>query len=334
MALDPQAKAYLDQIAAAEVRDVPWISVREARAQMEVGALMLGRPPAVGRIETITFPGPSGPVRLRITTPEGPGPFPALIYFHGGGFVVGSLSSHDHLCRALTNAARVAVVSVDYRLAPEHPFPAAPDDAEAATTWIGDPANAAPLGIDPTRLAVGGDSAGGNLATVAARRARDRGGPRLALQVLLYPVTDSDLDTPSYREHPEGFLLTRAAMAWYWDQYVPEPSDRTHPDAAPLRAADLSGLPPALILTAEHDVLRDEAEAYAQRLDASGVPVRLTRYDGMIHGFLRRHGVFTQGQTALAEVARALTSALHPSPLDRLHAPPAQSKARRETGRD
>jgi acetyl esterase len=311
MVLDPQVKAYLDQLAAANVQDVPAISVREARAQMEVGAMMLGRPPKVGRIEDTSFSGPAGPVRLRLTAPDGPGPFPALVYFHGGGFAVGSLSSHDHLCRAITNAAGVAVVSVHYRLAPEHPFPAAPDDAYAAAAWLAEPAHAAALGIDPTRLAVGGDSAGGNLATVVARRARDRGGPALAFQLLIYPVTDSVLDTPSYHENADGYLLTRAAMAWYWDQYVPDPARRSDPDAAPLRAADLSGLPPALIVTAGHDVLRDEAEAYARRLQEAGVPTRLARYPGMIHGFLRRHALFDQGRVALSEVADALRAALY-----------------------
>jgi len=310
MALDPQAKAYLDQLAAANVLDIPAISVREARAMMEVGAMMLGRPPKVARIEDTTFPGPAGPVRLRVTAPEGDGPHPALIYFHGGGFAVGSLSSHDHLCRSLTNAAGVAVVSVDYRLAPEHPFPAAPDDAYAAAAWLAEPANAAALGLDPSRLAVGGDSAGGNLAAVVALRARDRGGPKLAFQLLIYPVVDCDLDTPSYRENAEGFLLTRAAMTWYWDQYVPDPARRTDPDASPLRADDLSNLPPALIVTAGYDVLRDEAEVYARRLADAGVPVRLTNYPGMIHGFLRRHTLLDQGKVALAEIADALKTAL------------------------
>lgn len=310
MALDPQAKAYLDQLAAANVQDVPAISVREARAQMEVGALMLGKPPKVGRLVDTTFPGPAGPVRLRLTAPADPGPLPALVYFHGGGFVVGSLNSHDNLCRTLTNAAGVAVVSVDYRLAPEHPFPAAVEDATAAVAWLADPANAAALGLDPARLAVGGDSAGGNLAAVVARRARDRGGPRLALQVLLYPVVDCDLDTPSYRENAAGYMLTRDAMAWYWSQYVPDPARRSDPDAAPLRADDLAGLPPALVVTAGYDVLRDEAEAYARRLAAAGVPVRLARHPGMIHGFLRRHALFDAGRAALAEVAAALRDAL------------------------
>ena len=310
MALDPQVKAYLAQIAAAKIVDVPALSLREARAQMEIGATMLGRPPKVGRVTDATCHGPAGPVRLRVTAPEGPGPFAGLLYCHGGGFVVGSLNSHDHLCRALTNASGAAVVSVDYRLAPEHPFPAAADDACAAARWLAEPANAAALGIDPTRLAVGGDRAGGNLAAVVALGARDRGGPALAFQVLLYPIVDCDLNTPSYLENADGYLLTRAAMAWYWEQYVPDPSRRADPDASPLRAGDFSGLPAALIVTAGFDVLRDEGEAYARRLAEAGVPVRLARYPGMIHGFLRRHALFDQGKAALAEIADALKTAL------------------------
>ena len=310
MALDPQVKAYLTQLAAANIQDVPAISVREARAQQELGAMMLGRPPTVGRVTDTTCPGPAGAIRLRVTSPRGQGPFAGLIYFHGGGFVVGSLTSHDHLCRALTNAADVAVVSVDYRLAPEHPFPAAVDDAVAAVSWLAEPSNAEALGIDPERLAVGGDSAGGNLAAVVALRARDRGGPALAFQLLLYPVVDYDLDTPSYREHADGYLLTRAAMAWYWDQYVPDPARRADPDASPLRGPDLSGLPPALVVTAGFDVLRDEGEAYARRLEEAGVPIRVAHYPGMIHGFLRRHALFDQGKVALGEIADALKTAL------------------------
>jgi len=310
MPLDPQARAFLDQLAAANIPDVPALTPREARAQMDVASLMLGRPPQVGRVEDRTFPGPAGPVRVRLTAPGGSGPFPGLVYFHGGGWVVGGLGSHDHLCRAITAASGVSVVSVDYRLAPEHPFPAAVDDAEAAAVWAAD--HAAELGIDPARLAVGGDSAGGNLAAVVARRARDRGRPRLAFQLLIYPIADSDMDTPSYLENAEGYLLTRAAMAWYWGQYVPDPGRRRDPDASPLRAADLSGLPPALVVTAGHDPLRDEAEAYARRLTDAGVPVRLAAYPGMIHGFLRRYTQFDQGKAALAEIAAALKEALRP----------------------
>ena len=310
MTLDPEARKFLDQVAAANIQDVPHLSLHEARAQSEVGALMLGRPPKVERVDDQTFPGPAGPLRIRLTYPEGNGPFPALVYFHGGGWVVGSLATHDHLCRAITNAAGIAVASVDYRLAPENPFPAAVEDAEAATLWIA--ANAPSLGIDPARLAVGGDSAGATLATVVARRLLDRGGPPLALQLLLYPSTNANFNTPSYLENAEGCMLTRAAMQWYWNQYVPTPSDRLHPDASPLLAPSLANLPPAFLITAGHDPLRDEALAYATRLTQSGVPVQHSHYPGMIHGFLRRYSLFTQGKRALEELAQALTQALHP----------------------
>ncbi len=312
MPLDPQAKAFLDQLAAANIPDAPSMTPREVRSQMEVGSLMLGRPPKVGRLDDLTIPGPAGPLRARLTAPESASasaePVPGLVYFHGGGWVAGSIATHDHLCRAITNASGLAVVSVDYRLAPEHPFPAAVDDAEAATAWVA--ANATSLGIDPARLAVGGDSAGGNLAAVVARRARDRGGPPLAFQLLLYPATDADLNSSSYLENAEGYFLTRAAMAWYWDHYIPDPARRLEPDASPLRADDLSGLPPALVITAGYDPLRDEAESYARRLAQAGVAVRHSPYPGMIHGFLRRHSAMDQGKAALAEIAEALQSAL------------------------
>jgi acetyl esterase len=316
MPLDPQAKAFLDQLAAANVPDVPAQTPREARMQMELGALMLGRPPKVARVDDLTIAGPGGALRARLTAPEieaeaeagagaeAGGAVPGLVFFHGGGWVLGSIATHDHLCRAIANASGAAVVSVEYRLAPEHPYPAAVDDAEAATVWVAE--NARALGIDLRRLAVGGDSAGGNVAAVVARRARDRGGPPLALQVLIYPATDAAMSTRSYLENAEGYFLTRAAMAWYWDHYVPDPARRLDPDASPLRAASLAGLPPALVITAGHDPLRDEGEAYARGLAEAGVAVRHVAYPGMIHGFLRRHSVMDQGKAALGEIAAAL----------------------------
>jgi acetyl esterase len=308
MPLDPQARALLEQLTAQAAPPVTVLSPAESRREMEEATRSLGPPVRVARVEDRTIPGSGGPIPIRITMPEGSGPFPALVYFHGGGWVLGSIATHDGICRSLTNGAGVAVVSVNYRLAPEHSFPAAADDAFAATAWVA--AHGGALDIDPGRLAVGGDSAGGNLAAVVALMARDRGEPRLAFQLLVYPITNDDLDTPSYRENAEGYFLTREAMAWYWDQYAPNPRDRRNPYASPLRAPDLSRLPPALVITAEYDPLRDEAEAYALRLTEAGVATRRIRYPGMIHGFLRRAAVLDQGKNALNECAAALRAAL------------------------
>jgi acetyl esterase/lipase len=243
-------------------------------------------------------------VPIRIYGAGGGGGRPALVYLHGGGWVVGSIESHDPGCRRLAARTPCVVVSVDYRLAPEHLFPAGLEDAWAATEWTA--AHLAELGAD--RVAVGGDSAGGNLAAVVALRARDRGLP-LALQVLIYPVIDADLDSPGYREHGEGLNLTRAKMAWYWGRYLAG-ADGFAPEASPLRAADLAGVAPALVQTAEHDPLVHEGEAYAHALGAAGVPVTLTRYDGQIHGFVRLAALCPRGFDALDEVQAALAAAV------------------------
>ena len=194
-----------------------------------------------------------------------------MVYFHGGGWVLGNIESHESICRAIANASGAIVVTVDYRLAPEHRFPAAAQDAYAATSWVAE--HAGEFGGDPGRIAVAGDSAGGNLAAVACLLAKDRNGPRMAFQVLIYPITDYNLHNASYSQFAEGYFLTRSEMAWYWEHYVLKRDDRTHPHAAPCRVDDLSGLPPGLVITAEFDVLRDEGEAYARRLQSAGVPV-------------------------------------------------------------
>jgi acetyl esterase len=230
-----------------------------------------------------------------------------MVYFHGGGWVLGNIESHEGICRALANAAGVTVVSVGYRLAPEHKFPAAALDAYAALMWAA--ASAQELGADPTRVVVAGDSAGGNLAAVACLMARDHRGPSVAYQVLIYPVIDFNLERPSYQECAEGFFLTRAEMAWYWDHYVPSANDRRHPYASPCQSADLGGLPPALVITAEFDVLRDEGEDYAHQLQAASVPVTLRRYEGMIHGFVRRYPFFDKGKAAIEEIGREVRAA-------------------------
>jgi acetyl esterase len=240
----------------------------------------------------------------RIYMPYGTGPFPVLVYLHGGGWVIGDLEAYDATCRALTNAAGCLVVAMEYRLAPEHKFPAAPEDCYAATCWVA--ANAAAIGGDPRRIAVGGDSAGGNLAAVVAQMARDRGGPALVYQLLVYPVTNYGYDTASYEENAEGYLLTRNAMVWFWNHYLRSAADGNNPLASPLRASDLRDLPPAMVLTAEFDPLRDEGEAYAMRLQEAGVPVTLKRYTGTIHGFFSLDAVLDQGKQAMADAAAAL----------------------------
>ncbi|MDG3002926.1 alpha/beta hydrolase [Paludisphaera mucosa] len=307
--VDPQARDFLDRLAAAGLPTIDQQSVAQARTQMDVSTRFLGRPPRVSRVEDRRISGPGGDIPLRVVIPAGvgDGPSPVVVYFHGGGWVVGDLASHEGLCRALANASGAVVVSVGYRLAPEHPFPAAVEDAYAAFAWFA--AQAAEVGGDPTRVAVCGDSAGGNLAAAAALMARDRGGPAPAFQALAYPVLDCDYETESYRRFAVGHFLTRSEMMWYWDQYVPALKDRLNPYASPLRAADFSNLPPALVITAGYDVLRDEGERYAARLDAAGTPVRLSRYPGMIHGFLRRYPFFAEGRRAVDEVAGALRGA-------------------------
>jgi acetyl esterase len=305
MALDPQAKAYLDALVAFGAPP-PWEQVlAELRQAGEVAAPDLFGPVPSVPFEDREIPGPGGPIRVRVYSP-GEGEAPVLVYFHGGGWVVGSLSTHHGTCATLAADAGCSVVSVDYRLAPENRYPAALDDAWAATLWAS--AHAPELGGRPGALAVGGDSSGGNLAAVVAVRARDNALP-LRHQLLVYPVCDADLETLSYLECAEGCGLTRSTMRWFWEQYVPVASERFAPEASPLRAADVGGTAPAHVLTAEYDVLRDEGEAYARRLEAAGVPVTLSRYDGQIHGFFRMAAVIDRARDALSEAAGALRNA-------------------------
>ncbi|MGH7139542.1 MAG: alpha/beta hydrolase [Pirellulales bacterium] len=304
MPLDPIARRLLELAASAGGRPTHLQTPDEARAAMLAQTASLGASEPVAKIEDRAITCGDCSLPIRIYTPEGQGPFLGLVYFHGGGWVIGSIATHDGLCRSIANAAGCVVVSVDYRLAPEHPFPAATEDAYAATQWI--VANAEAWKIDRFRIAVGGDSAGGNLAAVTALMARDRGGPQLALQILLYPIADSDLDTSSYRDFAEGHLLTRDAMAWFFKHYVPAGVVADQPYISPLRSRSLQGLPPALVITAECDPLCDEGNAYARRLESAGVPVKSSCYPGMIHGFIRRHKLLPAGRQALGEIAAAL----------------------------
>jgi acetyl esterase len=264
---------------------------------------------SVDAVVNRTLPGPAGEVPVRIYTPAGGGSglLPALVWFHGGGWVFGSLDTADFACRGIANRAGCRVISVAYRLAPEARFPAAVDDCFAVTKWIAD--HAADLGVDADRLAVGGDSCGGNLAAVVAQLARDQGGPSLAFQVLVYPITDHGFDTPSYRDYGDGYFLTRDAMVWFWNHYLEKLADGDCPLASPLRATTTADLPPAIIITAEFDPLRDEVEAYAARLRADNVTVELVRYDSQIHGFFG-NAMIDDGISALDRVSAALRTAL------------------------
>ena len=307
MPLDPQAKAVLDQFASMGGQQLHEMSVAQARELILGMVALAGEPESVARIENRTVPGSAGQIPVRIYTPVGTAPFPVLVYFHGGGWVIGNLDTHDGICRSLANRVGCLVVSVDYRLAPEHRFPAAPEDCYAATRWLAE--HAGSLGGDKGRIAVGGDSAGGNLAAVVALMARDRGGPKLAFQLLVYPATDTDFETRSYRENSEGYFLSRADMVWFWNHYAPRDEDRRNPYAAPLRAASLRGLPPALVITAEFDPLCDDGNAYAARLREDGVPVRLSQQDGLIHGFFQMGAVIDRGRASVDEGSRALKDA-------------------------
>lgn len=282
MPVDPQIQALLDR--SAHLPGIHTLSVADARARYDALVKVLPPSALIARVAEQSIDGPGDTLKLRIYTPEGTGPFPVIVFFHGSGFVLCSLDTHDGMCRNLCGGAGALVISVDYRLAPEHRFPAAPDDCLAATRWVA--IHAAELGGDPARLVVAGDSAGGNLAAVTALRIRDEGGPRLLGQLLLYPATaHCTADMPSYAENADGYGLTRATMEWFWSHYA-DPSAATNPHAAPLIATDLARLPPALIQVAEYDPLRDEGIRYAQRLAEAHVPTNLSRWEGMNHGFL------------------------------------------------
>jgi len=302
----PEVRALLESLEAAGAPPVESLPVEQARSAAREGLTPWEGPKQpVARTQDLRIPGPEGEIPVRVFTPEGPGPFPGLVYFHGGGWVLCDLETHDRVCRAIARQAGAVVVAVDYRLAPEHKFPAAVVDGYAATGWVA--ANAERLGIDARRVAVGGDSAGGSLSAVIALKCRDAGGPALALQVLVYPVTNlASFDTPSYTEFAEGHFLTRAEMEWFRGHYLAKPEEGLSPDASPLLAQDLRGLPPALVITAECDPLRDEGEAYARRLAEAGVQVTCTRYSGMIHPFFSLPGGLEGGRRAIEQVAAAV----------------------------
>ena len=287
MALNPQAANVIDLIVKSGRPPYHQLTPKDAR-QMFRETRPASTPPApqIGAVRDVLIEGAQA-IPLRVYRPPGVSDsrrLPVLVYFHGGGWVIGDLETHDVLCRQLTAEAGVSVIAVDYRLAPEHKFPAAADDAWAATRWIA--AHAAELGVDADRLAVGGDSAGGNLAAVVALLAREAGGPRIALQILLYPVTDLVSESQSYADLADGYMLTRDSMRWFRAQYLAKEQDAADWRVSPLRAPSLAGLPPALVVTAGYDPLRDEGEAYARRLREAGVSVDAVSFGGMIHGFV------------------------------------------------
>jgi len=307
MALHPQCQAIVD--AAAERG-----SVFDARTADEARALyststeaFAPETPPLKTVEDRTVPGPGGSVPVRIYTPQAEGALPILVYFHGGGWVFGDLETHDAMCRIVADAAGCLVVAVDYRLAPEHKFPAGLEDCIAVTQWCA--AHGGEIGGDPGRIAVGGDSAGGNLAAATAQAARDGGGPKLAFQWLIYPAVDFTADNASLRDNAEGYLLTKAAIDWTLAQYTSGPGEAQDPRASPGLERDLAGLPPALVQTAEFDPLRDEGEAYGEALMAAGVPTEIVRYDGMVHGFMRMGKLVDRAHDALADGAASLKKA-------------------------
>jgi len=307
MPLDPQAQAYFDQMAALNMPALHTLTPEIIRQGTRMQLSLLGEPEPVAHVENRAIPGPAGEIPIRIYRPDDSGPLPVLVFFHGGGWVICDLDTHDPICRSLTNQARCMVVSVGYRLAPEHKFPAAPEDCYAAAQWVAQ--HAAELNGDPARIALGGDSAGGNLTAVVAQMARDRDGPPLIFQLMIYPATNFKAKTASKASNAQGYVLTYEDMLWFTNHYLKSEEDKQNPLASPMLAANLRGLPPALIVTAEYDPLRDEGEQYGERLKEAGVPVTISRYNGMTHGFLSMP--FDQGKKAMAEMSAALRAAFN-----------------------
>ena len=303
MTLHSDARWFLDVIAESGAPPLISMTPDEAREGSAFFVELIGAGPDVASVRDIEIPGPTGAIPARVYKPV-PDPFGTVVYYHGGGWVLGCLDEFDAVCQALAVASGARVVSVDYRLAPEHRFPAAADDAFAALVQI-----AARQPGEP--IVVAGDSAGGNLAAVSALRARETGGPEIALQVLVYPVVDCDFTRPSYVEcSGSDLFLNTAELVWFWDHYAPDEADREHPYASPIRAADLAGLPPAYIVVAQHDPLRDEGLAYASALESAGVPVTVARYEDQIHAFFWLVNVMESADRAVAEAGAAIRDAL------------------------
>ena len=308
MPLDHDAEILLKMIQEANRPTFESVGAVAARDLYMAGRKALSPDPMpIAETRDVAIPAPAGPIPARLSRSATAGPLPVLVFFHGGGWVVGNIDSHEAMCRHIANRAECAVVSVDYRMGPEHKFPAAVEDCFAATAWTAD--NGASLGVDPRRLAVGGDSAGGNLAAVVSLLARDKGAPRISCQVLIYPATDAAMRHDSVARYAEGYVLTRATMRWFYEQYLRTPDDAADWRVSPLLAPDLSRLPPAYVLTAGYDPLCDEGDAYAARLAAAGVPVTHRRFPGQVHGFVTNGRVIRAAETALDEVAAAVKAA-------------------------
>jgi acetyl esterase/lipase len=308
MPLDHDAEILLEMIREANRPTFESVGAVAARELFMAGRKALSPDPMpIAETRDVAIPGPGGAIPARLYRSATTGTLPVLVFFHGGGWVVGNIDSHEAMCRHIANRGECAVLSIDYRMGPENKFPAAVEDCFAATAWTAD--KAAQLGVEPARLAVGGDSAGGNLAAVVSLLARDKGAPRIAYQVLIYPATDAAMRHDSIARYAEGYVLTRATMRWFYEQYLRTPVDAADWRVSPLLASDLSRLPPAYVLTAGYDPLCDEGDAYAARLAAAGVPVTHRRFPGQVHGFVTNGKVIRAAETALDEIAAALKEA-------------------------
>jgi acetyl esterase len=308
MPVDAVVQGLIDALSEQGMKSFEQMSVAEARQVVETFTGLQAPPQDVAQMIEATYPGPGGDRELRIYIPDAPAPLPVVVYFHGGGFIAGGLSVADEPSRALANDAKAIVVTASYRLAPEHRFPAATDDTFAALKWTEE--NISAYGGDVSRMAVMGDSAGGNLAAVAALRARDAGGPALKAQVLIHPVIDTTADLPSRTECGEGYVITAAGLDYFWDQYLPSRADAENPLASPSKATSHRGLPPALVLSTEYEVSRDEAEAYGRQLAAAGVDAEVIRYDGLVHGVYWMSGAVPRSKELHEDIVRFLNKKL------------------------